>query len=68
VNQFLKIALLLAVIGGGLAVTPAASQAQDYWNSYWGWYDNTYRPYYHRQYSYRPYTDYGYWEPYGSYK
>jgi hypothetical protein len=65
-NRILILALLLAVIGGGLTFAPA-SHAQDYWNNYWGWYDNTYRPYYHR-YTYRPYADYGYLQPsYGGY-
>ena len=32
-------------------MSPAPAQADDYWDGYWGWYDNTYRPYYYRQYS-----------------
>jgi hypothetical protein len=34
-----------------LVVMPVPVQADDYWNGYWGWYDNTYRPYYYHQYS-----------------
>jgi hypothetical protein len=32
-------------------ISPAPAQADDYWDGYWGWYDNTYRPYYYRQYT-----------------
>jgi hypothetical protein len=79
-HRFFQVLLILAVIGGGLAVAPKHSQADDYWNGYWGWYDNHYRPYYHRHYSYYPrayqqyysppyYSQpyYGYRDYYGSY-
>ena len=55
-NRYLRIVLMLVVLGGALAFSPAASEGQDYWNSYWGWYDRSYRPYYNRRYRY----DYGY--------
>jgi len=42
-----------------LPVSPPA-QADDYWNNHWNWYDNTYVPYYYRNYSSSPgYSNYG---------
>lgn len=35
---------------------PATTQADVYWDGYWGWYNNDYRPYYHRRH-YRNYYD-----------
>jgi hypothetical protein len=48
-------------------VVPAPAAAQDdYWTNHWNWYDNTYRPYYYRSYSYSPgYRSYG--PAYGGY-
>lgn len=44
--------VIAAVLGTSfLAFAPAPAQADDYWDGYWGWYDNTYRPYYYRQYA-----------------
>lgn len=48
--------LAAAIVGPLLSVAPAPVQADDYWNGYWGWYDNTYAPGYGRYYTYsRPY-------------
>ena len=62
----LTIAACLAV--GGMAMTPASAQADDYWDGYWSWYDGSYRPYYYRSpYArsyYSPYYD-GYYGGYG---
>lgn len=33
-------------------------QAQNYWNNYWGWHNNTYRPYYRQRYGYGNYNNY----------
>jgi hypothetical protein len=52
-TALLRSLLLGAVAWFGLmAVTPAPqAQADEYWDGYWGWYDNTYRPYTYRQFS-----------------
>src|SRR5438876_12264052 len=51
-NAFVRLFLISAVLGLLiLAACPAPAAADDYWPGYWGWYDNTYAPYY-RQYSY----------------
>ena len=46
--------LLGALLGTAVlacAPQPAKADAEDrYWRHYWGWYDNTYRPYYHRRF------------------
>ncbi len=35
------------------AAPPAGADAEDrYWRHYWRWYDQTYRPYFHRRYYY----------------
>jgi hypothetical protein len=42
---------LLAAAGLACLPTPAKADPEDrYWRQYWRWYDNTYRPYYHRRY------------------
>jgi hypothetical protein len=46
--------LAAAIVGSLLSIAPAPVQADDYWNGYWGWYDNTYTPGYGRYYSSRP--------------
>jgi hypothetical protein len=55
-GQIMNKLLLLLVVGALLALpmlTPAPASAQDdYWTNHWNWYDNTYRPYYYRNYSY----------------
>ena len=82
-NASIRIFLLAVVLGVGLLVLlPAPAAADDYWPGYWGWYDNVYRPYYTRQYSYYgptysyptpsyPAPAYGYYGPsyypYGAY-
>jgi hypothetical protein len=45
-----------AVLGLTLAAPSPTKVAadDDYWDGYWSWYDNTYRPYYYRQYRGRP--------------
>ncbi|MHB0958548.1 MAG: hypothetical protein ACYC6N_08785 [Pirellulaceae bacterium] len=68
--------ILKTILWSGLAalsltiVTPVDSQAADrYWQNYWRWYDNDYRPYYHRYNArrfdydrdYRPDWDRGYY-------
>lgn len=52
----LKALLLAATLGLGLtAAVPSTARADDgYWRNHWGWYDNTYRPYYQRSYYYGP--------------
>lgn len=41
--------LLGVVLGVSLwSASPTPAKADDYWNRHWGWYDNTYRPYYYR--------------------
>ena len=58
--------LAAAIVGSLLSAAPAPVQADDYWNGYWGWYDNTYAPGYGRYYTYsRPYYGGGYYsQPY----
>jgi len=46
-----------------LAVAPQSAKADSYWTNHWGWYDNTYRPYYQRQYYYNPYPPRTYYGP-----
>jgi hypothetical protein len=68
-TALLRSLLLGALVWIGLfAILPAPqAQADDYWDGYWGWYDNTYRPYTYRSYS-RPYYGSGYYSPgYGYY-
>lgn len=45
-NMF--VASLWSVALGSLM--PAPARGDDYWDGHWQWYDNTYRPYYSRQY------------------
>jgi hypothetical protein len=40
--------------------TTTTARADDYWNNHWGWYDNSYRPYYQRHYYRSPYYGNGY--------
>ena len=50
----LAVAALLTITGA------ARADHDDYWGGYWGWYDDSYSPYY-RRYSSRPnYRSYGY--------
>jgi hypothetical protein len=56
-------ALLVAAFALSLlTVSPltSAAGADDYWTNHWNWYDNTYRPYYYRNYNAAPaYSNYG---------
>jgi len=55
VNAISRTLIAAAVLGlAMLVLSPAPAQADEYWDGYWGWYDNTYRPYYYRQYSRYP--------------
>ena len=55
-NAWIRNSLLATALGLSLlAIGPQPAQADDYWDGYWGWYDNTYRPYYYRQYARSPY-------------
>lgn len=71
--SLLKKALLLAVLGVSLYTaipTSAKADHNPYWRNHWGWYNNTYRPYYHRSYYYSPGYYGGYYGggyPYGYY-
>jgi hypothetical protein len=58
-----RLFLLSAVVAGSLpALCPAPASADEYWPGYWGWYDNTYRPYYARRYAYSG-PGYSYYAP-----
>jgi hypothetical protein len=58
----------LACLGTlALASVPTTTQADDYWDGYWSWYDGSYRPYYYRQGYYAPRYSYGY-PGYGGYQ
>src|SRR5258708_4240201 len=51
-KTLIRILLLGTTLGLSLMVfSPAPAQADDYWTNHWNWYDNTYRPYYYRNYS-----------------
>jgi hypothetical protein len=76
-NALFRTLLVSTLLGLSLvALSPSSSQADDYWDGYWGWYDNTYRPYYYRQYYYAPrydyygpaYPSYGYYDRYPGYR
>ncbi len=54
----LLLGAILAASAATLGTTPA--RADDYWNGHWGWYDNSYRPYYQRHYYRSPYYGGGY--------
>ena len=67
----LKAILLATVVGASLFCIASPAEARNrYWKRHWGWYNNTYRPYYYRNYGYgyRPGNyGYGYSRPYGYY-
>ncbi len=52
--RLLKPCVIAGLLAGGLMFTDVRpAEADEYWESYWSWYDGTYRPYYyrhHRQY------------------
>lgn len=63
-KSLMRTCLLGAIIGlSFLTIGPTRAQADDYWDGYWGWYDNTYRPYYYRQYYRSPYYGGAYYGP-----
>jgi hypothetical protein len=51
-TSFFKRLLVLAVLGFAMMGLPSTATAghSPYWHNHWGWYDNTYRPYYHGYY------------------
>lgn len=58
--RLFKPLLLASVVAGGLVFSDARpASADEYWNSYWSWYDNSYRPYYYRRHR-NYYRDYDY--------
>lgn len=68
--NLLKATLLVAVMGVTLlsGVPAAKADHNPYWRGHWGWYNNTYRPYYHRNYYYGPgYYGGAYYQPYSGY-
>ena len=66
-SSWFRILMLSLLVGTSLAVVgPSSAKADEYWDGYWGWYDNTYRPYTYRQYNYYP-RDYYYGGPYSGY-
>jgi len=44
----------LLAMAGAFGTSAAVRADDDYWVNHWRWYDNSYRPYYHRNY-YGPY-------------
>jgi hypothetical protein len=63
-NKLLRNLLLGATLGVSLlAVAPQSAKADSYWTNHWGWYDNTYRPYYQRRYYYNTYPPPAYYGP-----
>jgi hypothetical protein len=61
-NKTLKSLLVAAVLTAAALSTPSNASALDhnpYWKGYWGWYDNTYSPYYHTYYGPSYYGNYG---------
>jgi len=60
----LRNALLAIVLGLSLLSLGAPTvKADDYWDGHWTWYDGSYRPYYQRYYTARPYTSAYYGRP-----
>ena len=52
-----KLLLGALLVAAGLACTPTPARADPYdpyWRQHWGWYDQTYRPYFYRRYYYTP--------------
>jgi len=63
-RRFLFGLLITSAVGvGSFALAPSTAKADDYWNSYWSWNDNAYRPYYSQNYAYQP-SAYAYPGPY----
>jgi hypothetical protein len=60
--------MLMCVLGvAAFIASPTTTVADDYWDSYWSWYDGTYRPYYYRQNTYPDYRGYRYYDDGGYY-
>jgi len=49
-KSWLKHLFVAAVLGFILFGSSSTAQADPYWRNHWGWYDNTYRPYYYNYY------------------
>lgn len=49
-KRFLLIGCTAAMLQ--FAMPTEEVQAQNYWRNYWGWHNNTYRPYYNNRYGY----------------
>jgi hypothetical protein len=64
--------LSISLFGAIQSNATAQTRTVEYWPGYWRWYDQTYRPYYHRYYGptvYEPvpqpyYNGSGYYTPY----
>lgn len=52
--------IAIAAIVALSTIVPATTQADDYWGGYWGWYNDDYRPYYHRRHHRYYYNDWDY--------
>ncbi len=67
-NTLLKTILVTGILAGAALWAPSSAIADHnpYWRSHWGWYDNTYTPYYNNYYGPSYYG--GYYGPsYGTY-
>jgi hypothetical protein len=49
-NTLLKSLFVAAALSVVVFSSPSSAQADPYWRNHWGWYDNTYRPYYNNYY------------------
>ena len=49
-KSLIKYLLISAALGFVACGTPPSANADPYWRNHWGWYDNSYRPYYHQYY------------------
>jgi hypothetical protein len=68
-KNWLRALFVGAVVGGAYFLPSTPAKADDYWANHWNWYDNTYRPYYYRNYNYYSpgysgYSNYGYGQGY----
>jgi len=61
--KLIRYAVLSCVAWLPLTMVAAAPAADNYWRNHWGWYNNTYAPYYNRYgYGYAP----GYYNGWGN--